>query len=94
LRLVRGAPLPRVDVLACLLASLETAVDRFLAHGPVAAISAWEARADRDLRCRAVVNGHAVEGVTAGVLPDGSLRLRDDSGVIHRVVSGEIVAAP
>jgi BirA family biotin operon repressor/biotin-[acetyl-CoA-carboxylase] ligase len=91
LRLVRGSALSRVDVLATVLAALERAVEQFHARGPEAAIALWDARADTELRCRARVEGRDVEGVTAGVLPDGSLRIRDDSGVIHRVVSGEIV---
>jgi BirA family biotin operon repressor/biotin-[acetyl-CoA-carboxylase] ligase len=92
LRLVRGAPLARVEVLARVLGALEAAVDGYLAEGPRAALALWERYADRELRCRAVIDGQPVEGVTAGVSPDGSLRVRDDDGVIHRVVSGEIVA--
>lgn len=92
LRLMRGAPLPRAEVLARVLARLEAALDDFVARGPAAATSLWDAYADRELRCRARVDGHQVEGVPDGVSADGSLRLRDDEGVIHRVMSGEIVA--
>jgi BirA family biotin operon repressor/biotin-[acetyl-CoA-carboxylase] ligase len=92
LRLVRGTPLPRGDVLACLLARLEAAADDFQQRGPEAATALWDAYADRELRCRARLDGHDVEGVPDGVSADGSLRLRDDDGIIHRVMSGEIVA--
>jgi BirA family biotin operon repressor/biotin-[acetyl-CoA-carboxylase] ligase len=92
LRLVRGAPLARLEVLVRVLASLEAAVDRFAATGPEAAIALWEAHADRELRCRARIDGRDVEGTTAGVLPDGSLQLRDDTGALYRIVAGEIIA--
>lgn len=86
-----GAPWSRVEVLARVLASLEAAYDRFAVAGPAAAIALWEAHADRALRCRARVGGRDIEGTTAGVGADGSLRLRDDAGVVHPVVSGEVV---
>lgn len=92
LRLARGAPLARADVLAGVLGSFEAAVDQFRARGAAAATALWDLHADRRLRCRAVVDGRDVEGVPDGVLADGSLRLRDDGGEIHRVMSGEIVA--
>lgn len=92
LRLVRGAPLVRLDVLARVLARLEAAVDDFVARGPAAATALWDTYADRELRCRARVGGRDVEGVPDGVSADGSLRLRDDEGMIHPVMSGEIVA--
>ena len=92
LRLVRGAPLARAEVLACVLAHFEAAVADFLQRGPAAATDLWDAYAARQLRCRARVDGHDVEGVPDGVSGDGSLRLRDDDGAIHRVMSGEIVA--
>jgi len=92
LRLVRGAPLDRADVLARVLARLESAADDFQQRGPAAATALWDGYADRALRCRAHVDGKDVEGVPDGVSTDGSLRLRDDEGMLHRVISGEIVA--
>ena len=38
-------------------------------------------------RCRV---DDRLEGVALGVDPDGALRLRDDAGQIHRVISGEV----
>jgi len=92
LRLVRGTPLSRAPVLARVLARFETAADDFSRRGPAAATALWDAHADRQLRCRARVDGRDVEGIPEGVSADGSLRLRDDDGAIHRVMSGEIVA--
>jgi len=92
LRLVRGAPLLRTEVLARVLARLEAAVDDFQQRGPAAATTLWDAHADRALRCRARVGDQDIEGVADGVSADGSLRLRDDDGEIHPVMSGEIIA--
>ena len=92
LRLARdGVPVNRVEVLARLLGTLEEAYDRFRSRGPAAAIELWEAHADLGRRCRALVGGRAVEGVTTGVAPDGALLLRDDRDVEHRIVAGEVV---
>lgn len=90
LRLVRGAPVPRVEVLARLLSTFESAYERFQVQGPSAAIDLWTSHAALGTRCRVRANGHDVTGVTAGVAPDGALLIRDDADVIHRVVSGEI----
>ena len=61
LRLVRGAPLSRSEVLAHVLARFEAAVDDFQGRGPAAATALWDAHADRELRCSAHVDGHDVE---------------------------------
>ena len=92
LRLARGARLPRAEVLASVLGGRSSGLyEGFRALGPAAAVAAWNEHADRDLRVRVRVGDRDVEGVTDGVMPDGSLRLRADDGTVHRIVSGEIV---
>lgn len=91
LRLARGARLPRAEVLASVLGAFERLYDGFRALGPAAAVAAWNEHADRDLRGRVRIGDRDVEGVTDGVMSDGSLRLRADDGTLHRIVSGEIV---
>jgi BirA family transcriptional regulator, biotin operon repressor / biotin---[acetyl-CoA-carboxylase] ligase len=93
LRLARGARLARAEVLASVLRSFERLYDGFRALGPAAAVAAWNEHADRDLRVRGRIGARDVEGVTDGVMPDGSLRLRSDDGTVHRIVSGEIITA-
>jgi BirA family biotin operon repressor/biotin-[acetyl-CoA-carboxylase] ligase len=93
LRLAGGGPLELSEVLARVLASFETAYENFRVLGPAAAIPLWEAHADPFLRSKARVDGRDIEGVAVGVLPDGSLQIRDDDDVIHRVVSGEVLSA-
>ena len=90
LRLIGGGALDLAEVLARVLASFETAYENYRAMGPAAAIPLWEAHADRLLRSRAQIDGRDVEGVAMGVLPDGSLQIRDDDDVIHRIVAGEV----
>ena len=81
------------SLVARVLASLEAAYEDFRVRGPIAAIALWEAHAERFARCKARVDERDIEGVALGVLPDGSLQIRDDDDVIHRVVSGEVLPA-
>jgi BirA family biotin operon repressor/biotin-[acetyl-CoA-carboxylase] ligase len=91
LRRALGRALDRAAVLAGLLAALERGYDGFRADGPAAAVAAWQAHAALGERWR--LSGPArLEGVALGVDPDGALRLRDDSGRVHRVLSGEVLA--
>lgn len=90
LRLAGGEPLSRVAVLSRILAVLEPAYEHFAERGPAVAISTWESYADLGRRCRVVVEGREVEGVSEGVDPDGALRVRSDDGRRHRVISGEV----
>ena len=79
-----------------LLAALEPWIDRFVAGGVPAIAAAWEARMAADLRLhvdRAGPAGGPVVGLPLGLDRDGALRLRDDAGVVHRVVAGELTLA-
>ena len=93
LRLAAGHAFERADVLAAVLGALEPLYEDFVARGPVAATAAWQEFAALGERCRVATPGapgSPIEGVALGVDPDGALRVRDDSGSIHRVLSGEI----
>ena len=70
--------------------SLEPLYEAFEARGAAAASEAWQPFAALGERCRVSAPGAPLEGVTLGVDADGALRLRDDAGHIHRVLSGEI----
>ena len=80
----------RATVLARLLEAMEPAYQRFVSDGPPAAVELWTTHADLGRRWRVVVNGRPLDGVAAGVAPDGSLLLRDDVGVVHAIAAGEI----
>ena len=93
LRLAAGRAFDRATVLAAVLESFERLYEDFRALGPEAAAGAWQPFAPLGERCRVGApagGGAGVEGVALGVDADGALRLRDDSGRIHRVLSGEI----
>jgi BirA family biotin operon repressor/biotin-[acetyl-CoA-carboxylase] ligase len=93
LRLAAGRAFDRADVLAAVLEATEPLYEDFAARGPIVATTAWQERAALGERCRVAMPGAPgaeLVGVALGVDPDGALRLRDDSGSIHRVLSGEI----
>jgi BirA family transcriptional regulator, biotin operon repressor / biotin---[acetyl-CoA-carboxylase] ligase len=90
LALARGGDVARLAVLVALLAAFEAAYELFRAHGPSAAFALWNPHAALGARCRVRAGERDVEGVVLGVDADGALRVRDDDGHVHRVVSGEI----
>ena len=74
-------------MLAGVLDAFEPLYDDFERRGPAAAVAAFTEYAALPDRCRV---DDRLEGVALGVDPDGALRLRDDAGQIHRVISGEV----
>jgi BirA family biotin operon repressor/biotin-[acetyl-CoA-carboxylase] ligase len=93
LRRVLGRVVDRAQLLGALLGAFEPLFEEFERRGPAAAVEAFEAHAAFPARCRVTapgVPGERLEGIAVGVEPDGALRLRDDTGQIHRVISGEL----
>jgi BirA family biotin operon repressor/biotin-[acetyl-CoA-carboxylase] ligase len=90
LRLAAGRPFERAAALAAVLEELERLYEAFEARGPAAASEAWQPFAAVGTRCRVSAPGADLEGTMLGIDADGALRLRDDAGQIHRVLSGEI----
>ena len=70
-----------------MLNAFEPLYDEFVQRGPAVAVDAFGAYAALPERCRV---DDRLQGVALGVDPDGALRLRDDAGRIHRVISGEV----
>jgi BirA family biotin operon repressor/biotin-[acetyl-CoA-carboxylase] ligase len=60
------------------------------ARGARAALDRWRQHADLGRRCRVERDGAVIEGVAEDVDAEGTLLVRDDSGHLHRVLSGEI----
>jgi BirA family transcriptional regulator, biotin operon repressor / biotin---[acetyl-CoA-carboxylase] ligase len=87
LRAALGQPVDRARLLAAVLNAFEPLYDDFERRGPAAAVAAFSAYAALPERCRV---DDRLQGVALGVDPDGALRLRDDAGQIHRVISGEV----
>jgi BirA family biotin operon repressor/biotin-[acetyl-CoA-carboxylase] ligase len=93
LRWALGKQIDRIELLASLLGALEPLYEEFERRGPAAAVEAFEAHAAFPARCRVTAPGQPgdrLEGVALGVDGDGALRLRDETGQIHRVISGEL----
>ncbi|HVU49482.1 MAG TPA: biotin--[acetyl-CoA-carboxylase] ligase [Polyangia bacterium] len=90
LRLAAGRAFERAAVLAAVLEELERLYEAFEARGPAAAGEAWQPFAALGARCRVSGPGADLEGTMLGIDADGALRLQDDAGHIHRVLSGEI----
>jgi BirA family transcriptional regulator, biotin operon repressor / biotin---[acetyl-CoA-carboxylase] ligase len=93
LRRALGRAIERVELLAALLDAFEPLCGEFDRRGPAAAVEAFEAHAAFPAPCRVTAPGRPgerLEGIALGVEPDGALRLQDDKGQIHRVISGEL----
>ncbi|HEY2732240.1 MAG TPA: biotin--[acetyl-CoA-carboxylase] ligase [Polyangia bacterium] len=90
LRLAAGRAFDRAAVLATVLEAFEPLYDAYCARGAAVASEAWQPFASLGERCRVSAPGAPLEGVALGIDADGALRLRDDAGRIHRVLSGEI----
>ena len=85
-----GTTIDREAFIGELLAQVESWVDRYLAMGLAAIIPAWHDRMAHGLAARATVDGAPLVGLVDGLDADGSLLLRDDSGRVHRVRSGDV----
>jgi BirA family biotin operon repressor/biotin-[acetyl-CoA-carboxylase] ligase len=91
LRRELGRPVDRAALLASLLNALEPALDDYERQGPVAAVQAFGAHAAFPAPCRVTTAGAPLAGTALGVEADGALLVRDDSGRVHRVLSGELL---
>lgn len=86
----RGAAVDRAAFIGSLLAAVERWVDRYVASGLEAIIPAWQDRMAIGLAARATIDGAPLVGSVHGLDLDGALLLRDDTGRIHRVRSGDV----
>lgn len=85
-----GDPVDRETFIAELLAQLEMWIDRYIALGLPAVAEPWRTRMAPDLVCRATIDGILLVGVCAGLADDGALVLREATGAMHRVRSGDV----
>jgi BirA family transcriptional regulator, biotin operon repressor / biotin---[acetyl-CoA-carboxylase] ligase len=73
-----------------LLGHVERWIDRYVAAGLPAVIPAWHERMARGLAVRAELAGAPLEGEAAGLDADGALLVRDVTGGLHRIRSGDV----
>lgn len=88
--LATGKPLDRGALLAEFLNAFEPAYDHMMVEGSAAVLALWKTHARLGERCRVARGNDFIEGIAQDIEPDGALRVLDDAGNIHRVVSGEI----
>lgn len=88
-----GGAVARDTFVARLCAHVEHWIDRYVAGGLALVSPAWQARMAPDLRLRVSSSDRAVLGQVTGLDGDGALLLRDDTGEVHRVRSGDVEVA-
>ena len=85
-----GTTIDREAFITALLANVELWVDRYVAIGLEAVISAWRDRMAVGLAARAIVDGRTLTGLVAGLAADGALLLREADGQLHQIRSGDV----
>nr|MDQ3365874.1 biotin--[acetyl-CoA-carboxylase] ligase [Myxococcota bacterium] len=90
-----GRPVDRESFLDAVLVSVERWIDRYVAIGLPVVIPAWHERMAPRLVARASLVDEAgtraqLVGEVAGLDGDGALLLRDGTGQLHRVRSGDV----
>ena len=85
-----GTTIDREAFVERLLAHVERWVDRYVSVGIEPIIPAWQERMAVGIHARATVDGAPMTGCVAGLDADGALLLRDESGNVHRVRSGDV----
>ena len=90
LRMALGHACDRAQLLVDFLADFEAIYDDFLARGPAPGLVQWRRHADLGRVCRIDQDGARVEGIAMDIDDDGALLVRDDTGQVHRLISGEV----
>ncbi len=92
LRLATGHPQDRAQILADFLLAFETALDDAFLHGPAATLDAWRSFADLPQICQFERDGQRVTGTAEALDHEGALMIREASGQVTRMLSGEVLA--
>lgn len=93
LRLEAHKTFSRANILVALLKEIERQYHVLMESGPAAIARDWAAASSyaEGRRVRVALNGGGYEATTAGLDPNGSLRLRRGDGEVISLVSGEVV---
>jgi BirA family biotin operon repressor/biotin-[acetyl-CoA-carboxylase] ligase len=87
LRLALGRTFDRDALLDAFLAAFEPAFARFVTDGIADTVARWRAHGHLGVRCQ--VDG--LHGTALDLDDTGALLVRDDTGRVHRIVSGEVL---
>ena len=94
LSLAAGRQFDRAEVLATVLGRLEVWVDRLHDDGPEPIVTRLCDYAPWMGKQISVRNGeHELVGTALGIEPHGALRLQDEQGEVHSIVSGDVLIA-
>ena len=98
LRIETGSDWSRDSILDPLLDSLETSFDLLSSSGPAAILQSFQESSSYARGRRVVIEGlpdgatGPMQGVTAGLSPDGLLLLRGEDGIVAPVLAGSVRA--
>jgi BirA family transcriptional regulator, biotin operon repressor / biotin---[acetyl-CoA-carboxylase] ligase len=91
LRIERGEPVPRVFLLAALLAALESWIETIQEEGFAPVRARWlELNVTVGKRVRVDAGKRPLEGQATDLDADGALLVRDDAGKVHRILAGDV----
>ncbi len=94
LLLATGRSQSRENLLAALLASLDSFSDLLIKKGPEAILRAFAAASTYAINRRVIVEENGLRGVTDGLDEHGFLLVRSESGQVQRISSGGIRPDP
>ncbi|HKT46650.1 MAG TPA: biotin--[acetyl-CoA-carboxylase] ligase [Candidatus Acidoferrales bacterium] len=95
LRRETGRSISRLELLAKLLLEFESDYNRFLAEGPASVVRRFEKISSyaSGKRVRVSNGQEQFYGVTAGLAPEGLLRVERDGGELTTVIAGDVTEA-
>lgn len=95
LRVETGKSQSRLDLLVRLLREFESDYNRFLREGTASVVEQFEKVSSyaKDKRVRVTNGADAFAGVTAGLAPEGLLRVKRDDGQVVTVIAGDVTEA-
>jgi BirA family biotin operon repressor/biotin-[acetyl-CoA-carboxylase] ligase len=95
LRATSGKPQSRLELLVLLLREFETDYNRFLREGSASVVERFEALSSyaRGKRVRVTSGDEVFVGMTAGLGPEGLLKVRREDGQVVTVIAGDVTEA-
>jgi BirA family transcriptional regulator, biotin operon repressor / biotin---[acetyl-CoA-carboxylase] ligase len=95
LRIETGKPQSRLDLLVRLLREFEKDYNRFLREGSVGIVEHFAAVSSyaKGKRVRVTNGTESFTGITAGLAPEGLLKVKRDDGELVTVIAGDVTEA-
>jgi BirA family biotin operon repressor/biotin-[acetyl-CoA-carboxylase] ligase len=95
LHIETGKPQPRLELLVRLLREFESDYNRFLREGVSGVVARFEEVSSyaKGKRVRVTNGAESFTGITAGLAPEGLLRVKRDDGELVTVLAGDVTEA-